>query len=115
MAQFVVIPPLERITDVFISMTGQPLIDGASWKQWRPMVVGELMWLNGYVRPCHRAVLHKTITGAYRTPLVLLRQLLRPHEYYIDTIGGGGGWRVRRGKPMKHVEVHEGTTVEWNS
>jgi hypothetical protein len=111
MSQFVIVPPLEKVAGIFTAATGQRLIEGVQWSQWVPMQTESMTWLRGYIRPCHQGVLNETIAG--KTPLTLLRQILRPHDYYIDA--ETGHWSLRHGKPTKQVAVREGKVIVWDS
>jgi hypothetical protein len=111
MSQFVVIPPLEKVADLFSSATGKQFIEGVQWGQWKSVYATAMTWLRGYIRPCHQGVLNDAIAG--NPPLVLLRQILRPHDYYIDT--EAGSWSLRHGKPVRQVVVREGKTINWSS
>jgi hypothetical protein len=111
MSQFVVIPPLEKVGSLFTASTGQRFIEGVQWGQWVSLHAEAITWLRGYIRPCHQGVLNETIAG--RAPLSLLRQILRPHDYYIDA--ETGRWSLRHGKPTKQVAVREGKMIVWDS
>jgi hypothetical protein len=111
MAQFVIIPPLEKVAVLFTAATGQRFSVGVSWKEWVSVPAESYTWLRGYIRPCHQSVLNETIAG--KLPLVLLRQILRPHDYYIDA--EAGSWTLRHGKPIRQVVVREGATINWSS
>jgi len=111
MSQFVISPPLDKVSSLFTMATGQRFIEGVQWSHWLNPALDTMTWLRGYIRPCHQGVLNDTIAG--KTPLTLLRQILRPHDYYIDA--ETGHWSLRHGKPTKQVAVREGKVIVWDS
>lgn len=112
-AYFITTPPLDKVKEMFAAATGgAAFVNGASWRSWTSPKVGSLDWLYAYYRPCHVRFLTDTICGTYTTPLVLLRQLLKTHNYFIDAVRAGE-WRLRHGQPQKCVIVKEGVVVEY--
>lgn len=109
MAQFVIPPPLTKVTAIFTAATGRPLQAGVGWAEWNTLPQDDLETVRPYIRPCHQRLLNETIAG--KSPLALLRQLLRPHGYRIDT--EGKGWRLV-GADGVHGSHGPGTTIEWS-
>ena len=109
MSQFVVTPPLTMITGLFTTATGRPLVAGVGWITWTQPATDDLEALRPYIRPCHQRILEDTIAG--KIPLALMRQLLRPHGYRIDT--EGKGWRLI-GPDGVHGSHGPGATVTWS-
>jgi hypothetical protein len=111
MSQFVTLPPLEKIAQLFQAATGYCMENGMMWKSWNTLSVESLTWVRPYIRPCHQAILNETVGGAQ--PLALLRQLLRPYDYRIEA--GNGGWTLRAGKPEKGVRVNTtAKRIDWS-
>jgi hypothetical protein len=108
MSQFVVTPPLTQITLLFTSATGRPLVAGVGWSVWQKLSTDDLEAMRPYIRPCHQRVLEDTIEG--KVALALMRQLLRPHGYRIDT--EGKGWRLI-GPDGVHGAHGPGAIVTW--
>ena len=109
MSQFVVTPSLTTITALFTNATGRPFVAGVGWSEWRKIAKDDLEAVRPYIRPCHQHVLEDTIAG--KVPLALMRQLLRPHGYRIDT--EGKGWRLI-GPDGVHGAHGPGTIVTWS-
>lgn len=113
MSQFVTLPPMDKVALLFLNATGCRLEVDASWKSWKTLSPESLGWLRPYIRPCHQTILNDTLSGEQATPLALLRQLLRPHDYRIEA--GTGFWTLRHGKPAKGVRVKQTpTTIIWS-
>jgi hypothetical protein len=104
-AQFIQTPPLERVKQFFILVTGQPFEPLVTWSTWAPIDPKQMQWMTVYIRPCHQKVLQDVISGTAPNPCALLRQLLRPYDYYVDA--SKGSWTLRLGKPQKGVRVEE--------
>jgi hypothetical protein len=112
MAQFVVLPPLDRIRVLFVKATGAKFIPEAAWHTWKPVTTEDIVWLREYIRPSHQKILNETIDGIQESPCSLLRQILRPHEYRIER--ESYGWTLKHGQrtvsPTK-LSVRTGTVV----
>ena len=110
MAQFIVPPPLTKIAPIFVSATGQPLQHGATWSVWNtPADTNALNALLPYYRPCHQKLIRELIAYPTQSPLSLLRQLLRPHDYVIER-KGTTGWQLVR---ETHVIRSKGCEITW--
>ena len=104
---------MEKVALLFLIATGCRLEVDVSWKSWKSLPADSLAWLRPYIRPCHQTILNKTLSGEHATPLGLLRQLLRPHDYRIEA--GTGYWTLRNGKTAKGVRVKQApTTITWS-
>ena len=115
MAQFVVVPPLDRIGRLFCIVTGCQFVSEVSWSSWKVCDVSDMLWLREYIRPSHQKLLNETIAGVQTTPCSLLRQILRPHEYRIEKTSYG--WTLKEGKSKagsKLVAVKPGRRIVWN-
>jgi len=113
MSQFVTLPPMEKVAWLFLHATGCRLEIDASWTSWNELTPESYVWLTPYIRPCHQTILHETMTGLHSTPISLLRQLLRPYDYRIES--GLGYWTLRHGKPEKGVRIKKTPTrIVWN-
>jgi hypothetical protein len=109
MAQFVVLPPLSVVAPVFSAATGCNLCTGAFWTEWQLIPDELLEILRPYIRPCHQTLLDRTLSGG--NPVSLLRQILRPYLYRIETLAKG--WRLvdLNQSTVAHVP---GATVLWD-
>jgi len=109
MSQFVTLPPMDKVALLFFNATGYRLEIDISWKSWKTLSPDSLAWLRPYIRPCHQTILNDTLSGEQPTPLALLRQILRPHDYRIEA--GAGFWTLRHGKAAKGVRVKQTPTI----
>jgi hypothetical protein len=96
MAQFVVVPAIDRIRRLFELATGAKFTNDACWKSWTPIQTAEYEWLYDFIRPCHQKLLIETVEGVQENPCSLIRQLLRPHEYRIERTPYG--WVLKEGR-----------------
>jgi hypothetical protein len=112
MAQFVVVPPLSRISLLFEKVTACRFIKENVWKSWTPGIITDYDWLYEFIRPSHQKLLIETIEGIHVNPCSLLRQLLRPHDYRIERTTYG--WTLKEGRksssPSK-VSVRTGVMI----
>ena len=114
-AQFVAIPPLSRLGELFHLCTGTPFVVEALWRTWLPVASNNYDWLSEYIRPSHQKLLQDTISGKQKNPCSLLRQLLRPHDYRIEKTSSG--WVLKFGKQVQSptlVGVKEGKMITWD-
>ena len=109
MAQFVVVPPLSMVAGLFKAATRQELIPDISWSSLLDVSATEIESFRPYIRACHQKIFNETLAG--RGACALLRQLLRPHGYRIETIKSG--WVLRHGSPGRGVQIQEGKHVVW--
>lgn len=115
MAQFVVVPPLNRVGSLFCIVTGCNFAPEVSWRIWPSYDVAELEWLYEYIRPSHQKLLNETVTGVQQTSCSLLRQVLRPHNYRIEKTSYG--WTLKQGESgtgSMMVVVKPGRRIVWN-
>jgi hypothetical protein len=108
-AQFVQVPSLERVRQIFSFVTGQPFEPHVSWSTWRSPSQEDFAWVRAYIRPCHQKILNDTVAG--ENPCRLMRQLLRPYDYYIDA--KAGMWSLRSGHVEKGVRECGEKSIEW--
>ena len=114
-AQFVVIPPLEKVKSLFQSITGKEFSPDVCWGNWRFPTPEMYDTIRDYYRPCHSQILRETEEKLQKNPCALLRQLLRPHGYKI-VVSGKHIWRLvnTADESPKGVSVRTGKTVVWN-
>jgi hypothetical protein len=115
MAQFVVVPPLDRVSRLFCTVTACKFAPEVSWNTWSACDASCIEWLREYIRPSHQKLLNETISGEQRTQCSLLRQVLRPHDYRIEKTSYG--WTLKQGKHAdgpKVVAVKPGRRIIWN-
>jgi hypothetical protein len=110
MAQFIVIPPLQRVAALFSIATTRPLEPEVTWTAWSSIPDTVLEEFRQYIRPCHHKLLNETLTG--KSPLAFLRQLLRPHGYRIETTTIG--WRLTSENAGKGIRIQSGVTISFN-
>lgn len=108
-AQFVQVPSLERIRQIFTFVTGQPFEPHVSWSKWNALSQADIEWVRAYIRPCHQKILNDTVGG--ENPCRLMRQLLRPYDYYI--VVKAGNFSLRKGKEEKGVREGGEKSIEW--
>ena len=82
-AQFISLPPLADIQELFVKATGLPFQTNVSWSLWLPVDVDEILIFKPYIRPCHQKLLMDTINDDTKNACSLLRQLLRPYSFSI--------------------------------
>jgi hypothetical protein len=126
-AQFIVVPPLTKIMDLFTKVTGRHFAPGVSWVVWEEYNKEDVERFRKYIRPSHQRILDDVISGTSENPCSLLRQLLRPHNYTIrrntkgwslhltkdkesDEEGGGEGGTATR---VSVTVLEKPATIEW--
>ena len=82
-AQFISLPPLVDIQELFVKATGLPFQTNVSWSLWLPVDIDEIIIFRPYIRPCHQKLIMDTINGIQKNVCSLLRQLLRPYSFSI--------------------------------
>ena len=115
MAQFVVVPPLDRVGRLFCIVTGCRFAPEVSWTTWIPCDVSGMEWLREYIRPSHQKLLNDTLANIQPNACSLLRQILRPHDYRIEKTSYG--WTLKEGKSKsgpKLVAVKPGRRIVWH-
>lgn len=114
-AQFIVIPPLGKITNYFGKATGCEFTEEVRWSIWPPLPAEETEEFRKYIRPSHQQILNDTLSGKAENPASLLRQLLRPHEYTIRR--SGKFWilsTLKKDEEPKGTRViKESIVIEW--
>jgi len=112
--QFIELPPITFIQELFRLSTGHPFQLGISWCTWFQVDEEEIILFRPYFRQCHQKLLLETILGVQKNTCSLLRQMLRPYKFAI----------VRDKKMYTLVEIKEeatgvgkkaGAMVVWNS
>jgi hypothetical protein len=113
-AQFISLPPLNDIQDLFTRATGLPFQTNVSWSLWLPVDIDDILIFRPYIRPCHQKLLMDTINSVQKNACSLLRQLLRPYGFSIIkkktfyTL-------VETKENVKGVGKKSGTTVVWTT
>ena len=111
-AQFRELPLLHDIHDFFMLATGSPFQPEITWSVWKEVDVDEILSFQPYIRPSHQKIIMETASGE-RNPCALLRQLIRPYGFCIET--HKTHWVLKEMKlDPKAVTKKIGTTVEWN-
>jgi hypothetical protein len=100
-AQFISLPPLADIRELFVMVTGLPFQTNVSWAQWLPVDIDDILIFKPYIRPCHQKLLMDTINGVQKNVCSFLRQLLRPYGFSI----------VKRKEFYTLVEIKENTKL----
>jgi len=111
-AQFRELPPLHDIYDFFMLATGSPFQPEITWSEWKTVFIDDVLCFQPYIRPSHQKIILET-ASSLRNPCALLRQLIRPYGFCIET--HKTHWVL---KEMKNettpVIKKEGKLVEWN-
>jgi len=111
-AQFVALPPLPDIQELFTAATGCPFQINVAWSAWLSIDVDSLFVFQPYIRPCHQKLLMDTINGKYKNVCSFLRQILRPYDFSI--IKKKNFYTLVEIKEIvKGVSKKNGTTVIW--
>jgi len=114
-AQFVVLPSLARITDLFTATTDVQMEEGATWTKWNYLSEEGYSWLLEYIRPCHQQILKETLENVQPNPAALFRQLLRPFNFTIKV--HKKGWILATlNTPVAATTVTDkpGVTIVWS-
>ena len=115
-AQFIVVPPLAKIIDLFTKATGCSFNIDVKWSRWVSIPIELYEEFRKYIRPSHQQILNDTISGASETPASLLRQLLRPHDYTIRRVGKL--WMLSTLKKEEGIKgthlIKESVVIDWN-
>lgn len=114
-AQFVIVPPLEKVKLMFQYITGKELVSEVCWGNWKYPTAEMYNMIRQYYRPCHSQILQETEEKVQKTSCALLRQLVRPHGYRIVT-NGKNTWKLvnTADESPKGIIVRSGKTVVWN-
>jgi hypothetical protein len=124
-AQFIVVPPLTKIAELFTKATGKHFAAGVSWVFWETCSPENFERFRKYIRPSHQKILDEVVAGTAENPCSLLRQLLRPYKYTIRR--GTRGWSLHLTKDKDSEGDGDSTppcvsittldtpaTIEWN-
>ena len=114
MAQFVRLPPLDMIKELFTLATGLIFREDASWVIWQTVDPSDLYIFRPYIRKCHQQLLIETANGVQKNVCSFLRQLLRPYNFSIKLIKKT--YHICELKEeSKTVGKKEGVTVVWTN
>ena len=111
-AQFVELPPLEDIVELYKAATGGKFNLEETWKKWNKVSPDDLYMFLPYIRPCHQKLLKETANGTQKNPCSFLRQLLRPYNYSINYDRKTYSLQEFK-EELKTVAKKEGAMVEW--
>jgi len=111
-AQFRELPELSDICELFVMTTGNSFQPETTWSEWKTVDVDDILCFQPYIRPSHQKIIMETASGI-RNPCALLRQLIRPYGFCIET--HKTHWVLKEMKfDSAAVTKKAGTTVEWN-
>lgn len=119
-AQFRIFPPLAKVKDLFVQITGETFHVGATWTVWLPTANSDPFEVfRPYMRPSHSALLNNVVAaitaGISPNPLPFLRQLLRPHGYKIETTHTGWTLCEKEDGDSPVVKVHSAPVrLDWS-
>lgn len=116
-AQFIVVPPIAKVVDIFARATGCTFSVDVKWSRWTAVPVEQIEEFRKYIRPSHQQILNDTISNKAENPASLLRQLLRPHEYTIRR--AGKLWTLAtlkkdEGDKGAHL-IKQNVVIDWNN
>jgi len=114
-AQFVLLPSLARIPELFTAATDVQMEEGATWTKWNHLPEEGYSWLLEYIRPCHQQILKETLENVQTTPAALFRQLLRPFHFTIKV--HKKGWilaAINTAATSMTVADKPGVTIVWS-
>jgi hypothetical protein len=110
-AQFRDLPPLHDIHEFFMMATGSKFQPEVTWSSWQHVDVDDILCFQPYIRPSHQKIILETAAGE-RNPCALLRQLIRPYGFCIET--HRTFWVLKEMKmDVAPVTKKAGTTVDW--
>jgi len=125
-AQFIVLPALTKIQEIFVKATGAALCDGAEWFSWNStLTADDIEPFRRFIRPSHQKLINAAVAAPRDAARIcaFLRQLLRPYHYKIDARGGyhdsTAAWVLVYTGPVDpdvsggEVKRHEGVLVTW--
>ena len=111
-AQFRELPPLSDIAELFRMATGRHFQPEISWSAWETVDTDDILCFEPYIRPSHQSILVETASGI-RNPCALLRQLIRPYGFCIET--HRTYWVLKEQKlSTTSVTKKAGATVVWS-
>jgi len=111
-AQFRELPPLCDVCELFVMATGNLFQPEITWSEWKTVDTDDILCFQPYIRPSHQKIILETASGL-RNPCALLRQLIRPYGFCIET--HKTFWVLKEMKlDSAPVTKKVGATVEWN-
>lgn len=115
-AQFIVVPPLPKIIELFVKTTGCSFNVDVKWSRWISISIDFYEEFRKYIRPSHHQILNDVISEKAENPASILRQLLRPHDYTIRR--SGKLWTLstlkkEEGPKGAHL-IKESVVIDWN-
>jgi hypothetical protein len=108
-AQFVAIPPLAIVAEIFVFYTGCRLELGAHWISFNKGIAPGLAVIHPFIRPSHNRLLSACESG--ECPLAFLRQILRPFGFSIKK--QTHGFRVEN-DTSSPVKIRAGSEINWD-
>ena len=113
-AQFIVVPPLAKVSLYFREATGKSFTPFITWTSWNALSNETYTDIETYIRPCHSSIFDSTRNGNYDTPCALMRQLLRPHGLRIDYRNNVWTLREIEGDTEKGIRTKSGCLIIWD-
>jgi len=111
-AQFRELPLMSDICELFVMATGNPFQPEITWSDWKTVDIEDILSFQPYIRPSHQKIILETASGL-RNPCALLRQLIRPYGFCIET--HKTHWVLKEMKlDSAAVSKKNGTIVQWN-
>ncbi len=115
MAQFSVIPDMEKISIFVKEVTGKLCEVDTTWTEWSTgnpdTIQACLTFFRTCYRPCHLKLLNELEEGNHSNPCALIRQLLRPHGLTVQY--RNKVWKIIRKFKGGMIDDTE-TVVEWS-
>ena len=122
-AQFIVVPALTKVQEIFIKATdAHGFHDGVEWFSWIPLEISNIETFRPYIRPSHQKLINDAVADPENGGRIcsFLRQLLRPHQFKIETRSGPNkSWMLISTIPVVadasggEVHRHAGMLVIW--
>ena len=122
-AQFIVVPALTKVQEIFVKATGAPsLYAGVEWFSWLPLKEADIEVFRPHIRPSHQKLINEAAAAPANGGRMcsFLRQLLRPHQFKIETRSGAiKSWVLQSTAPPEpdasggEVNRHDGVLVTW--
>jgi hypothetical protein len=113
--QFRAIPPLAKVQELFVVVTSSAFYPGAVWNTWISQPTpAPFEVFRPYIRPSHQTLLNALVAGTAPSPCPFLRQLLRPHNYRIESVPSG--WQLSEDRPpQKTIAIlPKKTHISWD-
>lgn len=107
------IPPIQKVKDLFVLVTGKTFYPGVTWSSWTPTAdYTPFESVRPYIRPSHQTLLNAVVAGAH--PTAFLRQLLRPHGFKIQTTESGWCLVETIPEPKAVTVIWKPVILEWD-